>query len=117
MRALLITDNTKHALASFFGRNEGVFRSRQSLEQRVERIRLRSGLLCPVYPHCLRASFATRLAELGMSAPSLSYILGWQDLESAEHYVQSSRRRAHEENAFQLRILEGLSDTPPLPEG
>jgi len=40
VRALLITDNTKQALASFFGRNEGVFRSRQALEQRVERIPL-----------------------------------------------------------------------------
>lgn len=84
-------------LREFFSVNEDIGRSRQALEQRVERIRQRSGLLKPVYPHCLRATFATRLAERGMSAPSLAYLMGWEGLQVAEAYIQSSMRRAHEE--------------------
>ena len=63
----------------------------------MERIRQRSGLLKPVYTHCLRATFTTRLAEKGMSAPSLAYLMWWEGLQVAEAYIQSSMRRAHEE--------------------
>jgi site-specific recombinase XerD len=87
----------EHPLREFFSVNEAIGRSRQALEQRVERIRQRSGLLKPVYPHCLRATFATRIAEQGMSAPSLAYLMGWEGLQVAEAYIQSSMRRAHEE--------------------
>lgn len=76
---------------------EGINRSRQGLEKRFERIRRRSGLMKVAYPHCLRSSFATRLAELGISAPALSYLLGWDSLVPAESYVQSSMKRAHAE--------------------
>ncbi len=69
----------------------------QALEQRFERVRYRSGLLKKCYPHALRATFATRLAEKGISAPSLTYLLGWESLAPAESYIQSSMRRAHEE--------------------
>ncbi|MFC1926214.1 tyrosine-type recombinase/integrase [Chloroflexota bacterium] len=77
--------------------DDGVNRSRQALEQRFERIRQRSGLMKVAYPHCLRASFATRLAEQGISAPSLTYLLGWETLAPAEHYIQSTMKRAHAE--------------------
>ena len=76
---------------------DGINRSRQALEQRFERIRQRSGLHKVCYPHALRASFATRLAEQGISAPSLCYLLGWESLQTAEAYVQSSMKRAHSE--------------------
>ena len=49
----------------------GINRSRQALEQRFERIRQRSELHKVCYPHALRATFATRLSEQGISAPSL----------------------------------------------
>lgn len=97
IRNLLIVDEVRSTLADFFSVNAVVGRSRQALEQRCERIRRRSGLLVPVYCHCLRATFSTRLAEEGMSAPSLSYVMGWSGLDSAEHYIQSSMKRAHYE--------------------
>ncbi len=84
---------------------DGVNRSRQALEKRFERIRVRSGLMKVAYPHCIRASFATRLAEAGISAPSLTYILGWATLTSAESYIQSSMKRAH----FEMRGLVGIT--------
>lgn len=80
----------------------GVDRSRQALGKRFERIRERSGLKKLCYAHALRASFATKMAEEGVSAPSLAYVMGWVGLEAAESYVQSSMKRAHAE---QWKIL------------
>ena len=57
------------------------------------------------YPHCLRASFATRLAEQGISAPSLTYLMGWQTLTPAEHYIQSTMKRAH----MEFKQLAGMT--------
>lgn len=93
-RSLLITDELKPHLEKLTG---GINRSRQALEQRFERIRQRSGLKKACYPHALRATFATHLAENGISAPSLTYLLGWETLTPAEHYIQSTMKRAHAE--------------------
>ena len=84
---------------------DGVNRSRQGLEKRFYRLWQRSGLLKVSYPHALRASFATHLAEEGISAPSLCYLLGWSSLTSAESYIQSSMKRAHTE----MRELVGAA--------
>ncbi len=100
-RSLLIVSELEPYLRQL---GEGINRSRQGLEQRFERIRRRSHLLKIAYPHCLRASFATRLAEQGISAPSLSYLLGWDSLIPAESYIQSSMKRAHQE----MREIAGV---------
>ncbi|MCP4612485.1 MAG: tyrosine-type recombinase/integrase [Planctomycetes bacterium] len=100
IRGLLIIPEMEGVLKEM---GEGINRSRQALEQRFERIRQRSGLLKPAYPHCLRATFAIGLAEAGMSAPALTYVMGWSSLRPAEYYIQSSMKRAHEE---QKNILE-----------
>jgi integrase len=93
-RSLLITPELEPYLSRL---GEGINRSRQGLEQRFERIRHRSGLFKVTYPHCLRASFATRLSEQGISAPSLCYLMGWESLQTAESYIQSTMKRAHSE--------------------
>jgi len=93
-RSLVIVPELQACLGEL---TEGVNRSRQALEQRFERIRQRSGLLKVAYPHCLRATFATRLAEEGISAPSLCYLMGWESMQTAESYVQSTMKRAHVE--------------------
>lgn len=93
-RSLLIVPELEPYLGQL---GDGINRSRQALEQRCERIRQRSGLHKVCYPHALRATFATRLAEESISAPSLCYLLGWESLQTAEAYVQSSMRRAHQE--------------------
>ena len=93
-RSLVIVPELEQYLRQL---GDGINRSRQALEQRFERIRRRSGLHKVCYPHALRASFATNLSEAGISAPSLCYLLGWESLQTAESYIQSSRRRAHDE--------------------
>ncbi len=101
-RSLLIVPELEPYLRQL---GEGINRSRQGLEQRFERIRQRSGLMKVAYPLCLRASFATRLAEQGISAPSLSYLLGWDSLIPAESYIKSSMTRAHTE----MREMIGMT--------
>ena len=71
--------------------------SRQAIEHRLSLIVKRTSISHRVYPHCLRATCATIWASKGMSSPSLQYLMGWENLEAAEHYVQSSRRRAIKE--------------------
>lgn len=93
-RSLVIVPELEQYLRQL---RHGINRSRQALEQRFERIRQRSGLHKVCYPHALRASFATNLSEAGISAPSLCYLLGWESLQTAESYIQSSMRRAHDE--------------------
>jgi len=68
-RSLLIVPKLQPYLEKL---GDGINRSRQGLEQRFERIRQRSLLHKVCYPHALRATFATRLAEQGISAPSLT---------------------------------------------
>ena len=97
-RSLLITPELEPYLKQLV---DGINRSRQSLEQRFERIRQRSSLQKVCYPHALRATFATGLSEGGISAPSLCYLLGWESLQTAENYIQSSMKRA-------LAEFEGL---------
>ncbi len=100
-RSLLIVPELEPYLQQL---GDGINRSRQALEQRFQRIRGRSGLMKVAYPHCLRATFATRLSEGGISAPSLCYLLGWESLQTAESYIQSSMKRAHSE----FRELAGV---------
>ena len=100
-RSLLIVEELEPCLMQL---KDGVNRSRQALEQRFERIRKRSGLMKVAYPHCLRATFATRLSEQGISAPSLTYLMGWETLSPAESYIQSTMKRAH----MEFRELSGM---------
>ena len=71
--------------------------SRQAIEIRVSRIVKRTNIPHRVYPHALRATCATLWSNQGMSAPTLQYLMGWELLDSAEHYVQSTKKRALKE--------------------
>jgi len=57
-----------------------------------------------VTPHILRASFATRLASMGVSEANLCAIMGWSSLQTALHYVRASGRRAIEEVNRLLKV-------------
>ena len=95
IRNLLIVPEVGDILRQAFQTKPYIAKSRQLLEIRFAKIKGRAGITEKRYPHCLRATFATRMAEQGMSAPSLTYIMGWESLEPAEAYVQSSMKRAH----------------------
>lgn len=100
-RSLLIVPELEPYLQQL---GDGINRSRRALEQRFQRIMKRSRLYKLCYPHACRASFATKLAEQGISAPSLCYLMGWESLQTAEAYVQSSMKRAH----FEFKEVVGV---------
>lgn len=45
------------------------------------------------YPHVLRSTCATLLAEGGIEAAALCYYMGWSDLRVAQHYVNMARMK------------------------
>lgn len=108
VRTLLITKELEPYIKAFFSKREGVNVARQTLERRCSKIAERSGLQRNIYMHMLRAGHATFLSENGISAPSLSYLLGWSGLQSAEAYIGSSARRAHKE---QREILTNMKES------
>ena len=44
-----------------------------------------------VYPHALRATFATMMAEENMPPSDIQAIMGWAKLETANNYVRSTK--------------------------
>jgi len=77
---------------------EGFGLSRVALWTKLKTIAKRAQV-ASVFPHSLRATCATRLAEEGISAATLQYLMGWSSLNSADAYIRSSKRRAQEELA------------------
>lgn len=59
----------------------------------VKRVARRTDIKTKIFPHSLRATAATIFAHK-VSAPTLAYIMGWEDLNVAESYVQSAKKRA-----------------------
>ena len=82
IRSLIITPEILPTTEEFLSTNEVVGKSRQALEQRIDRIMQWSGLLCPL-PEC----DIRHKAGQNMSAPSLAYVMGWNSLEASENYL------------------------------
>ena len=68
--------------------------SRYSIHHLIQRIGERAGIRYPgggtVFPHALRATFASMLAEQGFTAPQICYLCGWSSLAVAQKYINRS---------------------------
>jgi len=87
----------KEALRGYFAMHDSVKWTRVGVWSKIKRLARKAGIPHKVHPHALRATAATLFAHAGLSAPTVQYILGWSQLKTAEHYVQSSKKRAMEE--------------------
>lgn len=87
----------REALRSYFAMHDHVKWTRVAVWMRIKKLAGKAGIPHKVHPHSLRATAATLFAHAGLSAPAVQYILGWSQLMTAEHYVQSSKKRAMEE--------------------
>lgn len=69
-------------------------KSRTGVNRKVNRAALRARELDPdgVYPHCLRAAAATRLAS-DLTAIELQSMFGWATIDTARKYVRISGQR------------------------
>jgi len=72
---------------------EGLKMTRQTANNRVRALQEKAGLP-HIFPHALRASYATLLATKGMQAMTICYLLGWSRLEVAQHYVRIAEAKA-----------------------
>lgn len=97
-RVIPITDaRLRTILEAYFTLHDKVGLHRASIFRIVRRVAQRTSIKSKVYPHALRATFATRLAYKGISTTSLMTVMGWGKLETAQHYIQRSGARAIEE--------------------
>lgn len=81
-------------IEGYYGHNpQGLSFTRQHVWRRVKAVVRKTGIRHRVFPHSLRSTYATTLAANGMEAAGLCYLLGWSDLETAQHYVQLARSK------------------------
>ncbi len=90
---------------------KGFQKTRQSLWWRLKQVASRAkihqrGLAYnTTFCHALRATCATILATKGMSAPALSYFMGWKSIEIGQHYINIAQ--AKDEAQKQARQIMG----------
>jgi site-specific recombinase XerD len=82
-------------IEQFFDRFDAWPHTRQSINRRVDRAAEQAeGLDADdVYPHCLRATAASRFAAKGLDPFSLQNVLGWACLSTAQCYISDSGER------------------------
>jgi len=96
-RTVLMGSKILPIINQFLLGSDGLNLTRQRIWQRVKELAKDARILHNVYPHCLRATAATRLAYKNISAASLKYVMGWEKLEAADAYVKSDMKLAHKE--------------------
>jgi len=72
---------------------EGLKMTRQTANNRVKALQEKAGLP-HIFPHALRASYATLLSIKGMNAAELCVVMGWSRISMGEHYIQLTQAKA-----------------------
>ena len=68
--------------------------SRQRVYQLVKLIGKNMNPAKEIYPHALRSTFANELVQGGVDLHTLCYLMGWDNLETARNYIQTSEAAA-----------------------
>jgi len=71
---------------------EGLQISRQAVWYRIQHLASRAKV-SHIFPHALRATYATLLASKGLTAPEICAVLGWARITMGEHYVRIAEAR------------------------
>lgn len=105
IRSIPVPGFLQPILAEYLGkRPEGLKITRQSAWNRVRSL-CKTASIPIIFPHALRASYATILASKGMEAATICYTLGWSRLEIAQSYVRIAR--AKDMAAKQIKAIWG----------
>lgn len=89
-RPIPMTREAKEVLYKFFQEENAVDIHRSTVYRIVTGVGSRIKPFKKVYPHSLRATFASMMAEKGMGAADIQSIMGWDKLETANNYVRST---------------------------
>ncbi|MEI6795357.1 MAG: site-specific integrase [Methanomassiliicoccales archaeon] len=95
--ALKISSRAWEAARDFFTAHPSLDMTRMTVYRIVVRVAERSGLKKKVYPHCLRATAATKLAYRVHNPIVLCDIFGWKQLKMAEVYIRRAGGRTEAE--------------------
>lgn len=90
-RIIPLSFEIKNLLYKYFQNHKEIEFERTSVWRIVKRVGLRLRPFKKVYPHSLRATYASMLAERGLGASDIQYIMGWTKLETANSYVRSTK--------------------------
>ena len=91
VREIPMVYEIKKLFYDYFQKNKSIGMSRVSLFRTVKKVGARLRPFKKVYPHSLRATFASMMAEKGMPSVDIQSIMGWAKLETANSYVRSTR--------------------------
>lgn len=89
----LVNDKIREVLREWFEKYslDEFKMSRIGIFKMIKTIAKRANIMKNVYPHSLRATFASMLAVKNISPASLQAIMGWKGFATAERYVRSTR--------------------------
>jgi integrase len=90
IREIPLMYEAKRILFNHFRTHDEIGMTRVTLYRIVRRVASRMNPFKKVYPHSLRATFASMLADAGLGPADIQMILGWAKLETANHYVRAT---------------------------
>ncbi len=80
-------------LKKWFKDNDEIDMGRSTVFRIVKRVAKRTDIMKKVYPHALRATFATILASRDMNATDIQEVMGWADISTANNYVKAIKTK------------------------
>lgn len=94
IRPIPILPEVERLFNQYFKRHEAIMEvvsSRVYAWMVLKRVEKKSGV--KLFPHVLRGTFATLLADREFTAPEIKEILGWKSLKTADDYIKLSGAR------------------------
>jgi len=90
-REIPLMNKARSYFFAWFDKYNKVGLTRTSIFRIVRQVAKRTNLKKKVYPHSLRATFASMMAERGLAPADIQMIMGWSKLETANNYVKSTQ--------------------------
>jgi integrase len=99
-----VSPRAELVIERYFDRFDEFQTSQSGLGRRVKSAAEHADALDPdeIYPHCLRATAATRFASRGLDVIALQAMFGWANLSTAHNYI----RRSGENTARAIRDIQ-----------
>jgi len=91
VREIPMNFEVKRLLYDWFDKNKSIGMNRTTIYRIVKRVGQRLRPFKKVYPHSLRATFASMMAAQGMPAVDIQTLMGWEKLDTANNYVKSTK--------------------------
>lgn len=82
---------------NWFKVHDAIGVTRQTLHSDVVELAEEAGMMRKVYPHHLRHTFGTKLASNGANASFIQKVMGHEDIQTSQGYIELSDERLHQQ--------------------